>query len=1176
MLNRHTLLWQTTENIAKTYRKPLKIQQNGSNNINHTNENWNWDINNHQDIANLSVPDLKKQIADLESEKADLIAQLEQLDLENQQNVSKIVNVKDKLQEENSELKDNCLKLTKQYNAISTSEEQLRKELKELQTKYGEIQRSPKQPDDEYREKYETTLQDNQKLKFDLEEAKKEIGVLKSSNATLQKILEDSKVYNEEEMAKNIEKIKRLEGENKIIYMELQKAKESIKHYEKKSFEDAENCQKLAFILESYEKQVSSLKKELEDNNAKNEKLELSAYEDNLKKFNEKIEDINKTHQMEISSLKDDLDNLKTQNEELQSGNNKLADENSKMAELQKFAESQEIQINSLTEEINILRTENYKLQSNSNAICDENECDKPSDFQHCSYEDDPQIAEFSKQVENILKILLDFKCKCEIFEKKVYDLSEEKTKILTEKNHEIEKLIQNSEILSQEVITKTQTIKDYENEYNYKSNSGLQTISESNEDNMVLLESQLENANKRIEDLEKIIDDFERQQKEKLDLESEEQLVTATQQMKITDTDNTTKDKDYQELLNSFDQLQIEYDTLKFDLETAKEDLRIVNEENEEMKCNLEKIKIDYENTEYQLSENNINIDSLKDEIEGYRKKIDILITENNKLHIQNKEISKSNDDIRSELSIIREKLLEEEDNRKHFEIQVRNLTEKLQNAKMTETSLKLQYDTVSKEVMALSEAKHNLETSLNKTNSDLAQFQNSFVEIQRQNDKLMKEYEELRKISENREKQITNFEGLVGELQAKLQKYEKLAIDENEELFKKLSINDNTKIIQELKSQLEKYENLALDENEQLFKNLSINETENQPGIMDVDIKENSSREYGKLKQQFNAIVAEKNNLQLELHKLNQIQVQFKETLEKHSLMQQQLQEITNSRNDLINIVTTKHQESVVYHKEIQRLSQLLSHEAEKCKNLETELNQLKNIPISNETIELKNQEIEKLTDQNNFLKEKCEVMAKNLLEEQSKVKHILAEKLNSSEKELALQKKLDRLQTHLIELEEHYTQELIQAEQKNAELRSKVNEIEEREKSSSTIYTSVSIRANQQVESLQNQLQIVVGERDNKEKDVFKETERIRRQINTEKQVQEELKVEISSLKSQLEESKQGLQAAARLSDQLEHSKKISHFTEGRRYESLKKGKGDKNTKAKEHIEDFKVMI
>lgn len=58
--------------------------------------------------------------------------------------------------------------------------------------------------------------------------------------------------------------------------------------------------------------------------------------------------------------------------------------------------------------------------------------------------------------------------------------------------------------------------------------------------------------------------------------------------------------------------------------------------------------------------------------------------------------------------------------------------------------------------------------------------------------------------------------------------------------------------------------------------------------------------------------------------------------------------------------------------------------------------------------------------------------------------------------------------------------------------------------------------------------------------KEKEVHKETERLRRQINNEKKTQDELKKEIISLKSQLEESNQGLLAASRLSDQLEISR------------------------------------
>lgn len=59
--------------------------------------------------------------------------------------------------------------------------------------------------------------------------------------------------------------------------------------------------------------------------------------------------------------------------------------------------------------------------------------------------------------------------------------------------------------------------------------------------------------------------------------------------------------------------------------------------------------------------------------------------------------------------------------------------------------------------------------------------------------------------------------------------------------------------------------------------------------------------------------------------------------------------------------------------------------------------------------------------------------------------------------------------------------------------------------------------------------------------KENDVKQETERIRRQIRVEKQIQQELQQEIASLKAQLEEGRQGLQAATRLGDQLEFTKK-----------------------------------
>ncbi|KAJ8959406.1 hypothetical protein NQ318_022095 [Aromia moschata] len=618
---------------------------------NATDDKWNWDTrenNSDQQLVNTPLPDLTKQLDELKKDKQDLIGQLEQLDLENQQNLLQIVGVKDKLQYENNDLKQKYTKLKEQHNILLSEQGNLKNQLEELEKKCV----VPEKPEnmDQRKEKYELQLRDNQNLKLKQEELQKELSVLKSTNTTLQKVFEDFKIATEQEKKNSNETIKQLQSENKIIYAELQQAKNDIKRYEKKSSEDAENCQKLAFILESYDKQVSSLKNELEE---KNEILQARSDNDEITtRLKEEIENIKKSKQEEIDCLTQELENLKMLNRSLQEANSKLNEDNAKeMTELKASIENQENVISSLKErltsntdneetttdlkrELNDLKVnhENVLLQLHNKYvnIITENirkfqDCDKPSDFQHCFYEDDPQIAEFSKHVEDILKILLDFKCKCEILEEEVYSLSEEKTKILTEKNHEIEKLIQNSEILSQEVITKTQTIKDLENECNelaknnellinelenYKNNSGLQTISESNEDNMVLLESQLENANKRIEDLEKIIDDFEEQ---KQDLQSENELDNAIKQLHITETEISNTQKDYQELLNSFDQLQIEFDNLKYDLELAKENRKFISEENLALKSHLDKLKSEYENTEYQLSEYKINSGRLK-----------------------------------------------------------------------------------------------------------------------------------------------------------------------------------------------------------------------------------------------------------------------------------------------------------------------------------------------------------------------------------------------------------------------------------------------------------------------------------------------------------------------------------------------------------------------------------
>lgn len=59
--------------------------------------------------------------------------------------------------------------------------------------------------------------------------------------------------------------------------------------------------------------------------------------------------------------------------------------------------------------------------------------------------------------------------------------------------------------------------------------------------------------------------------------------------------------------------------------------------------------------------------------------------------------------------------------------------------------------------------------------------------------------------------------------------------------------------------------------------------------------------------------------------------------------------------------------------------------------------------------------------------------------------------------SEREENSTRELERLRHHLVEMEESYTQELMTAEHKLTECQTRMNQVEERAKQNSTVYTS-----------------------------------------------------------------------------------------------------------------------
>ncbi|XP_066147856.1 thyroid receptor-interacting protein 11-like isoform X2 [Euwallacea fornicatus] len=962
------------------------------------------------------------------------------------------------------------------------------------------------------------------------EQVSKELSALKRTHELLQKNLETSKISSEQRIAHLEEELEK----SRLSYSELQKNTQAAEERHKE-----ESGEKLT--LETYEQQIDSLKNEL------------------------------KSSLNEIQELRKEVKDRSQQQSDTELLSKKLEENHNKY--------------------ISIIAT-NVKRHIEA----------APSEEAPPEDEDNPLVSHFSHQVENIFKILQEFKQKCYTLEQELIETQNEKTQILNEKYEEIERLIQNSELLSQEVVTKGETIKELESEISHLissndvllaevdqfKNSGLQTISESNEESMVLLESDLENANRRIRELECIID---------------------SPCKSATLSPDSAKQDDYQQLLISFDELKLDYDEAQNKLHKIEE----LETENDELKSGFERLRADFENTDYQLSEANFALDSLKDELQEVKVDFGKLLQENKDLKLQTMAMI----DLKSEINEVKEKWLNEENSRRELEAQLKILTEKQQNSKMSETSLKLQLDTFNKERQADSDVKANLQQALNDAEDSLRRYENNYTELLQKYDAVLlrcgelhtqlhdkenqllrsKEVEEnnqrLRRTVEEKEAQLCqkNDELKVLEIEWKksLEDKERLTqlveagkqINDEEESLRVKELGDNeslrrsvedktveitrlTELIEAMKIGMDK--NVATVEETEIANDKLSELTliiENQKKVIEAKQEDLAlkSSEITTLKESLSEL---EQTVQTQKEEISRLQSSDTFTSnESIQHLQQQLQDLSDSRNELINMVQIKHQESLDYHQEIQRLSTLLTSKTQEITQLEAGLLQA---GLASDEIARKSEEIDRLIDQTNFLKEKCDVLTKNLLEEQAKIS-------SPSDKEITLLKQLERLQGHIMELEERYTQELLQAEQKNAQLQLKLSDLEAREKNSSTMYTSVSIRANQQVESLQSQLQAVVGQRDelrrkmsdledvngkqataltnlqfvleqfqkDKEKDVQKETERIRRQINAEKLVQDDLRKEMDNLKMQLEESKIGLQAASRLSDQLELIKK-----------------------------------
>ncbi|KAI5611722.1 thyroid receptor-interacting protein 11 isoform X1 [Silurus asotus] len=159
--------------------------------------------------------------------------------------------------------------------------------------------------------------------------------------------------------------------------------------------------------------------------------------------------------------------------------------------------------------------------------------------------------------------------------------------------------------------------------------------------------------------------------------------------------------------------------------------------------------------------------------------------------------------------------------------------------------------------------------------------------------------------------------------------------------------------------------------------------------------------------------------------------------------------------------------------------------------------------------------------------FQQERDQVMLA-LKQKQMEASALQSELQHTHDKEQRQKLELERLRNHLLEIEDSYTREALTAEDRESELRRRVAMLDERLASSSSAVESASQQASLQVESLQEQLNVMARQRD----EAFLQLHAAQEQIN-------QYAVSLSNLQMVLEQFQQ--EEKAMYSAELEKHKK-----------------------------------
>ncbi|KAL0810274.1 hypothetical protein ABMA28_010436 [Loxostege sticticalis] len=756
---------------------------------------------------------------------------------------------------------------------------------------------------------------------------------------------------------------------------------------------------------------------------------------------------------------------------------------------------------------------------------------------------------------------------------KKATDEIDELKRRLNAANAKNEQLSIDVHIIENDKVLLTKEVDELKNSLKEKSNEHREleimkiTLDRTLEDLASKLDEVIKHKNEVEDDKIRLEEKVKVLEKESTCKSNNDTAVTENLQQLVTEKQVVT------EKLNI---LQKENSTLQESIELLKTELNNIKRHQE----NLEAENVSLKNSSHSNNSSAALLQQTLDELKAKKVQEEFLNNEILALKAENNNLTERKHQLEAELSSTDAKIvhLEEE-----FDKLISDLHEKdtlIDNLNTTVTNNNVTLQNLNQNVV-------DLEKSLTIKNQEIEHLNQLLVDVQQKlitsNEAATKATDELNKLHHEKEEmskqtfvwnslndEIASKNTQISNLTSRLEELEKNGTDFNKLLVSKdKEIKELNQSIVEVTDKMKVTENITLQNDE--YARL-------------VQEKETIEKEVSELR---NVIVTKDN----EMHELNGKLEQIEKVCLEYKTA---IDNATTERTELINLLNLKHNESMQYHGEIQRLNhvileqtnefnrvieekdRLLQNCSESCSNCERLRITLKEkdeiimkLTHNSGDQDILKTELLNATESIKVLTEKCDNLDKSLAIQLETVKRLTAENLQLSEQEQNSSRELERLRRHLVETEESYTQELMTAEQKLTECQTRLHNVEERAKQNTTVYTSNSIRANQEVETLRNQIKLLEKQREevqarlseaedarsrsevaltnlqvvleqfqlDKERDIHTATEKIRNKMEDLKRENHGLRDELARLNAKLEEALAGLQAASRLGDQVE---------------------------------------